>query len=297
VTYSIIARDPATGALGAAVQSHWFAVGRLVPWGRPGVGIVATQANIDVGYGPRGLELMAAGAAPAEALQGLLSADPAARTRQVAMLAADGRGAAHTGAGCIPHAGDAVGEGVCCQANLMASPTVWPEMLAAYEAASGPLAERLLAALDAAEAEGGDVRGRQSAAILVIPAAGEPWETLTSLRVEDHDEPLVELRRLVALGDAYALAGEADELSGLGHHAQADALFRRAGALAPGSHELRFWAGVGAAAAGDWNAALADVRAAIALHPPWRDLLARLPPEIAPRARDVLARLDADAGR
>jgi uncharacterized Ntn-hydrolase superfamily protein len=290
-TYSIVARDADTGQLGVAVQSHWFSVGPIVPWAIAGVGAVATQANAEVSYGPRALELLSAGLDPEAALARLRDEDPAQETRQVAVIDAGGRCAVHTGEQTIPFAGHLAGDGVCCQANLMADPGVWPAMLAAYGAASGPLAWRLLAALDAAEAAGGDVRGRQSAAMLVVPAAGEPWEALVSLRVEDHGEPLSELRRLLEVHDAYELAGQADELSGLGRHDDAAELYRRAHTLAPDNHELLFWAGVGAAQRGDWDAALRDVRAAIALRPAWRELLPRLPQAMAPVAPELVRRL------
>ncbi len=292
-----MARDGLSRALGVAVQSHWFSVGPLVPWARPGVGAVATQSNVEVSYGPRGLELMQSGVPAAEALARLLAADPNAATRQVAFVDAEGRAAAHTGESCIPFAGHVAGEGVSCQANIMASARVWPAMLAAYEAASGPLPARLLAALQAAESEGGDIRGRQSAAILVVPAEGEPWQTAMSLRVEDDPAPLSELARLIALHDAYALADHGDELTAEGRYVEAAAHFRRASELAPDNHELRFWAGLGAAQTGDLDSAVQDVRAAIAAQPGWRELLPRIPPEVAPMAAVVLGRLDADPGR
>jgi uncharacterized Ntn-hydrolase superfamily protein len=292
LTYSIVARDVDTGELGVAVQSHWFAVGPIVPWARPRVGAVATQANAEVSYGPRTLELLAAGAGAQEALAQLLAEDPGAAGRQVAAVDAGGRVAVHTGGACIPFAGHATGQGVSCQANIMASERVWPEMLSAYESASGSLTTRLLAALDAAEQAGGDLRGRQSAAILVVPAAGQPWEKVVSLHVEDHREPLAELRRLVRIHDAYVLATRADELVNEGSHDDAARLYREASALAPDNHELRFWAGLGAAQGGALDTGIADVRAAIAAHPPWRELLARLPAEVAPSARQVLQALD-----
>jgi uncharacterized Ntn-hydrolase superfamily protein len=292
LTYSIVGRDPETGQLGVAVQSHWFAVGPIVPWAMPGVGAVATQANIEVSYGPRVLALLQTGLDPERALAQLVAEDPGAAGRQVAVLDAAGRVAVHTGEGCIPFAGHVIGDGVSAQANMMASERVWPEMLDAFGAAEGTLTMRLMAALDAAELAGGDVRGRQSAAILVVPATGEPWETVVSLHVEDDPEPLVELRRLVGLHDAYAIAEQADELLNEGRHDEAARLYRRASELAPGSAELRFWAGLGAAHAGDLDAGVADVRAAIEAHPPWRDLLARLPADAVPSAPAVLARLD-----
>lgn len=294
MTYSILARDPETGQLGVAVQSHWFSVGPIVPWARPGVGAVATQANALVSYGPRALELLAEGVGAQEALAQLLAEDPSAATRQVAVVDAGGAVAVHTGDLCIPFAGHAAGSGVSCQANIMASEEVWPAMLAAFDRADGPLGGRLLDALDAAERAGGDARGRQSAALLVVPASGEPWETVVSLRVEDHPEPLAELRRLVGIHDAYTLADRADELAGEGRHDEAAQVAREAWELAPGSHELRFWAGLGLAQGGDLEAGAAQVRAAIAAHAPWRELLARLPAALAPSAAAVRERLEED---
>ncbi len=290
-TYSIVARDAGTGELGVAVQSHWFSVGPIVPWARVGVGAVATQANAEISYGPRGLELMASGLSAPETLRRLLAEDPIAATRQVAMVDADGHVAAHTGAECIPFAGDIAAEAVSCQANIMADERVWPAMLAAYQATEGPLKTRLLAALDAAEAEGGDIRGRQSAAILVVPGDGNPWDTVVDLRVEDHPAPLTELRRLIALDEAYKLAGDADELAGPGRHDEAAEKFQAASALAPDNHELIFWSGLGAAQRGELELGVSLVRRAIELQPGWGELIPRLPAEVAPSAAAVLARL------
>jgi uncharacterized Ntn-hydrolase superfamily protein len=291
MTYSIVARDPATGEVGVAVQSHWFSVGPIVPWARPGVGAVATQANAEPAYGPRALDLLEQGASAAEALGRLLSADPLAASRQVAVVDADGGVAAHTGEACMAFAGDIQGGGVSCQANIMATAEVWPAMLDAYAAGQGSLTTRLLTALNVGEATGGDLRGRQSAAILVVPAGGESWETVTSLRVEDHPDPLVELTRLAKLDEAYRLAGRGDEQLAQGSYAEASALFARACELAPESDELRFWAGLGAAQLGDMDTALAQVRAAIAVNDGWLELLRRLTPELAPSAPAVLAAL------
>jgi uncharacterized Ntn-hydrolase superfamily protein len=168
-------------------------------------------------------------------------------------------------------------------------------MLAAFTGATGSLTARLLAALDAAESKGGDLRGRQSAAVLVVAADGEPWQTVVSLRVEDHPDPLPELRRLVGLGAAYRLAGDADELQGSGRHDEAARLYRQASERAPGNHELLFWAGLGTAQAGDLDAGASQVAAAIAIQPTWRELLQRLPADLAPSAPAVLARLDGEA--
>ena len=291
-TYSIVARDPGTGELGVAVQSHWFGVGPIVPWAKAGVGAVATQANVEVAYGPRGLELLERGAEAGVTLRQLLAEDPLAESRQVAIVDAQGRVAAHTGDACMPFAGHCQGDGVSCQANIMASATVWPAMLRAYESHHGTLTERLLAALDAAELEGGDIRGRQSAALLVVPASGRPWDTVIDLRVEDHPDPLDELARLVRLDDAYTLAGQADERVAEGRHEEAATLYLQASRLAPESHELQFWAGMGVAQMGDLEAGLRHIRAALAAQPGWRELLDRLPADVAPAAEAVRAALD-----
>jgi uncharacterized Ntn-hydrolase superfamily protein len=292
MTYSIVARDPETGELGVAVQSHWFSVGAIVPWARPGVGAVATQANAAVAYGPRALDALGRGETPSDALARLVAEDPQGASRQAAIIGADGAVAAHTGSACMRFAGDIQGDGVSCQANIMASAAVWPAMLEAFTDAGGSLTQRLLTALFAAEGAGGDLRGRQSAAILVVPAAGEPWETVTSLRVEDHADPLGELERLVRLDEAYRLAGRGDECLAAGRFDEAASLFQEAVAVAPESDELRFWAGLGAAQIGDMDTALDHVRAAIAVNAGWRALLAGLPPDVAPAAPAVLERLD-----
>ena len=175
-TYSIVARDAATGELGVAVQSHWFSVGSSVPWAEAGVGAVATQSFTDPTYGAMGLALMRAGKSAPEALKALLAADPDREVRQVAMVDAQGRAAAFTGAKCIQAAGDEVGDGFTVEANLMDKPTVWPAMAKAFREAKGDLADRLLAALRAAQAQSGDIRGQQSAAILIVKgkASGQP---------------------------------------------------------------------------------------------------------------------------
>jgi len=293
-TYSIVASDPATGAVGVAVQSHWFAVGPLVPWVRAGVGAVATQSIVEPAYGPRVLDALEAGRQPQSALDELVAADELARFRQVAVVGAAGEVAVHTGERCIQFAGHERGAGFSAQANMMASPTVWGAMAQAYERASGPLARRLAAAMHAAEAQGGDARGKQSCAILVTPGDGEPWRTAVDLRVDDHPEPLAELDRLLDLRDAYDLATEGDELAGEGRHEEAGDRYERASLLAPDSHELLFWAGLAAGQTGDIPTALQRVRRAIDLQPGWRELLDRLEPDIAPGAAAVREALGAE---
>jgi uncharacterized Ntn-hydrolase superfamily protein len=283
VTYSIVARDEKTGELGVAVQSHWFSVGSVVSWARPGVGASATQSVAEVAHGPHVLDGLAAGMDAQAALDAVLAPDELAAYRQVAVVDASGRVAVHTGSGCIPEAGDEQGESFSCQANMMAAPGVPEAMASAYRSAAGDLADRLLAALDAAEAAGGDVRGRQSAALLVAPAEGEPWRTRFDARVEDSAEPLAELRRVVRLARAYEMAGRADELLAEGRHEDATDLYLGAADLAPESDELVFWAGLGVAAQ-NLQAGAQLVRRAIAVKPAWLTLLERLPAELAPTA-------------
>lgn len=294
-TYSIVACDPTTGELGVAVQSHWFAVGPIVPWVRPGVGAVATQSIAEPAYGPHALDRVQANGVGARAtLDALLAEDELARFRQVAIVDAHGEVATHTGDGCIAYAGHQAGAQFSAQANMMASPDVWPAMAAAFEAASGPLARRLLAALNAAESSGGDARGRQSSALVVAPAEGEPWQRAVDVRVDDHPEPLRELERLLDLADAYAIASEGDDLVGQGRHAEAGERYRLASERAPGNHELLFWSGLATARAGDVALGLDQVREAIRLQPGWMELLGRLEPEIAPGAAAVKEALERD---
>jgi uncharacterized Ntn-hydrolase superfamily protein len=211
LTYSIVALDRESGELGVGIQSRAFRSGAVVPWGLPGVGAVASQAFSEKSYGPLGLELMRAGKTPEQALAGLVAADPLASNRQVSMLAADGTAAVHTGDDCIPSAGHRIGDGVTAQANCVEGPQVWESMVDAFVEAEGSLQRRLLGALDSAEAAGGDWRGRQAAGILVVPAEGQPWDTVCDVRVDDHLDPLGELRRLLDLHEGYTALGEVDD--------------------------------------------------------------------------------------
>jgi uncharacterized Ntn-hydrolase superfamily protein len=212
VTYSIVARDAKTGEFGVAVQSHYFQVGPVVPWALAGVGAVATQSRVNVSYGPLGLELLRSGYTAAEALKALTSGDSQPEIRQCAIVDAAGNVGAHTGSKCIAAAGHQVGDGFSCQANLMERETVWAAMAEAFTSTDAPLAERMMAALEAAEAEGGDIRGKQSAAMLVVSGkpTGRSWEDRTiDLRVEDAAEPLPELRRLLRIKRAVQTVAEA----------------------------------------------------------------------------------------
>ncbi len=282
MTYSIVARDAASGQLGVAVQSHWFSVGSLVPWAAAGVGVVATQAFVEPAYGPRGLEQMRAGTTASAALAALLADDAGRDTRQVAMVDVAGRAAAHTGARCIVAAGHHVGDGYAVQANMMASATVWPAMAEAFQVARGPLADRLLAALDAAERAGGDLRGRQSAALLVVRAgaSGRPWtDRLVDLRVEDHAQPLDELRRLRTLQRAYDHMNAGDAAMERAAVDDARLEYAAASTLAPDRAELIFWHAVTLAAGGQASEAAPLFARVLAGAPGrrWRELLRRLP--------------------
>lgn len=278
-TFSIVARDPVTGDLGVAVQSHYFSVGSSVMWAEPGVGAVATQSFVDKGYGPKGLALMASGVAPADALAQLVALDKLAAVRQVGFVDATGRAAAHTGAKAIDFAGHFAGDGFTVQANLMGNDKVVPAMRDAYVAAKGDLADRLLAALDAAQAVGGDIRGCQSAAILIVSGkkTEAPWnERKMDLRVEDHADPLVELRRLVVTMRAYDrvnqgdLAIEKQDVTGaLAHY---DAGMK----ILPDNAEIKFWVGVTLASLDRVDDALPLFRAAFKEDPAWIELTRRL---------------------
>ena len=282
-TYSIVARDSATGQLGVAVQSHWFSVGPIVVWAEAGVGAVATQSFIDPAYGPLGLEMMKAGKSAPDALAGLLRSDSDREVRQVAMIDAQGRVDAHTGANAIQTAGHIVGQQFSVQANLMENDTVWGAMKATYENAEGDLAERLLQALEAAEAEGGDIRGKQSAAILVVSGepTGQPWvDRLFDLRVEDHPDPVVELRRLVRMQRAYQKLNEGDGWVTAKDFPKALEAYSEAMNIVPDeavNGEAAFWVGITLLDAGSVQEALPYLKRAYAQDVRWAKLVPRLP--------------------
>lgn len=279
-TYSIVARDPATGELGVAVQSHWFSVGSVVPWAEAGVGAVATQSIVDPSYGPLGIALMRAGRSAPEALAALLAGDPGREVRQVGMVDARGRVATHTGKLDIPKAGGLAGKDYVVQANLMEKDTVWPAMARAFEAAKGDLAERMMAALDAAQAEGGDIRGVQSAALLVVKgtSTGRPWaDRVFDVRVEDHAEPLRELRRLVSVQRAYNHMGAGDDCVAIKDWACAEREYGAAEAMQPDNAEMAFWHAVALATNGRLEAARPLFHKAFTADPRWRELVRRLP--------------------
>jgi len=278
-TYSIVARDAATGQLGVAVQSHWFSVGSSVLWAAPGIGAVATQSFVDPSYGPLGLELMRNGKTAQQALTALLAADEHEDVRQVGMVDANGVVANHTGENAIDEHCRTAGEGFTVQANMMWKPTVCDAMVAAYQADEGDLAARLMAALEAAEGEGGDIRGKQSAAMLVVSADRSlpPWGgRIIDLRVEDQAEPLVELKRLLLMARAYNYMNEGDEHMTVGAVDEAVKAYAAAEALVPDSHEMIFWHAATLAGAGQVDESLPIFAQAFAMWPRWREIIPRL---------------------
>ncbi len=279
-TYSIVAIDKATGELGAAVQSHWFSVGSIVPWVEAEVGAICTQSFVEASYGPLGLELMRAGKSAEEALAGLIKADKHESVRQVAMVDAQGRVAVHTGKNCIPEAGHYVGDGFSCQANLMLKNTVWAAMARAFESAPGELVDRLMAALEAAEAEGGDIRGKQSAAIIVVcgKSSGVWWkDRLYDLRVEDHPAPLEELKRLIKLNKAYNFMNTGDELLTENKVEEAMKAYTKAMEMYPDNAEMIFWPAVTLASTGRVEESLPLFKKVFAMDMNWAILVPRLP--------------------
>ena len=278
-TFSIVARDPATGELGVAVQSHWFSVGSTVPWAEAGVGAVATQSFVDPSYGKLGLDLMRAGRSAPDALKALLAGDEGREVRQVAMIDAQGRVAAHTGKNDIQAAGHVVGKDYSVQANLMLNDEVWPAMSQAFEKAKGDLAERMLAALDAAQSAGGDIRGKQSAALIVVSGkpTGRPWQDrIFDLRVDDSPEPLKELHRLVTLQRAYNHMNAGDLAVEKRDNEGALREYGAAEQLVPDNAEMVYWHAVALVNMGRVDESLPLFRRAFAMDKNWMTLTPRL---------------------
>lgn len=279
-TYSIVAFDEGTGQLGVAVQSHWFSVGSVVPWVESGIGAVATQSFVEVSYGPLCMELMKAGRSAEQSLGTLLDADENRDVRQVAVVDARGRTAVHTGKNCIPEAGHYIGDGFTCQANLMLENTVWDAMAEAYKETKGQLADRLIAALEAAQAEGGDIRGKQSAALIVVrgKSSGVWWkDRIFDLRVEDHPNPVQELKRLLELNKAYHHMNQGDEYLTENKIEEAMKAYSRAMSMYPDNAEMIFWPAVTLAASGEVEKSLPLFKKVFALDRNWAILLSRLP--------------------
>lgn len=278
-TYSIVARDPKTGEMGVAVQSHWFSVGSIVSWGEAGVGVIATQSFVNPSFGQRGLEMLKQGMTAQEVVDLLIASDEGRDFRQLAIVDAKGNSAAYTGSKCIPEAGHIVGDNYCVEANLMLSNLVWSEMSKAFESSDGPLAERLVAALEAAQNVGGDIRGQQSAAILIVKgeATGKLWEDrYIDLRVEDHPEPVKEIKRLLKVFRAYEhmnngdLAVEKNDMKlAMEHYSAAMKMF-------PENLEMKYWTAVTLVNNGQLEQALPMFKEIFSIDDNWRKLTPRL---------------------
>lgn len=278
-TYSIVARDPETGEMGVAVQSHWFSVGSIVSWGEAGVGVIATQSFVNPSFGQRGLEMLKQGMTAQEVVDLLIASDEGRDFRQLAIVDAKGNSAAYTGSKCIPEAGHIVGDNYSVQANLMLSNLVWSEMSKAFESTDGPLAERLVAALEAAENVGGDIRGKQSAAILVVKgeATGKLWEDrYIDLRVEDNPDPISEIKRLLKVFRAYEymnngdLAVEKNDMKlAMDHYSTAMKMF-------PENLEMKYWTAVTLVNTGQLDNALPLFKEIFSADVNWKKLTPRL---------------------
>ncbi|RMD48783.1 MAG: DUF1028 domain-containing protein [Ignavibacteria bacterium] len=278
-TFSIVAIDKNTGEMGVAVQSHWFSVGSIVSWGEAGVGVVATQSFVNPSYGTEGLKLLKKGLSPQEALDSLLKMDEGRDVRQVAILDAKGRVAAWTGKNCIEYAGHITGDGFSVQANLMKTNRVWPAMAESFEKSSGPLAERLIAALEAAQAEGGDIRGKQSAAILIVnpKATGKPWiDKPIDLRVEDSVHPIKELKRLLKVYRAYEHMNNGDLAVEKGDNELAMKEYSAAEEMFPDNLEMKYWHAVTLVNIGELEKALPLFKEIFSKDQNWKELTPRL---------------------
>ncbi|OWY25567.1 DUF1028 domain-containing protein [Sphingobacteriales bacterium UPWRP_1] len=278
-TYSIVGYDPETGEMGVAVQSHWFSVGSIVTWGEAGVGVVATQSFVNPAFGPDGLAMLKKGLSPQAALDSLLAADEGRNVRQVALLNAKGETAVHTGSNCIAEAGHKQGQYFSAQANMMLTDKVWGAMATAFETTKAPLAERLIAALEAAENAGGDIRGKQSAALLVVSGTntGKPWiDRLVDLRVEDHSQPIAEIKRLLQVHRAYGHMNAGDLAVEKGKMDEAMQEYAAAQKLFPDNEEMSYWTAVTLANAGKTDEALALFKMVFAKNEQWRILTTRI---------------------
>ncbi len=278
-TYSIVARDTVTGNMGVAVQSHWFSVGSLVTWGKAGVGVVATQSFINPSFGPRGLNLLENGLTPKMSVENLLELDEGRNVRQLAILDVNGNVEAYTGANCIEAAGHIVGDNFSVQANLMEKNTVWPAMAKAFQNANGTLAERMLTAMEAGQNEGGDIRGKQSAAILVVKgkSTGNSWEDrIVDLRIEDHDSPIKEMRRLLTIHTAYEYMNKGDLAVEVGNNKLAKEHYQNALKLNPENLEMKYWYAITLANNGDLKEAKFILKEIFKQNSKWRGLTPRL---------------------
>lgn len=280
-TYSIVAYDPENQEIGVAVQSHWFSVGTVVAWGEAGIGVIATQSFVNVSFGPRGLELLKKGMGPQTVIDELLKTDEGREFRQIAVMDAKGNAASFTGKNCIQPAGNIVGKNFSVQANLMLNDKIWPAMAESFKNSKGKLAERMLEALEAAEKAGGDIRGKQSAAILVYKckATGKPWEDkLVDLRIDDSNEPLKEMRRLLKVHRAYEhmnngdLAVEKNDMKKAMHE------YSAAMKMFPENLEMQYWTAIALYNNGEKDKAAKMLKQIFVEDPNWKTLTPRLIP-------------------
>lgn len=279
-TYSIVARDPLTGEMGVAVQSHWFSVGSIVAWGEAGVGVVATQSFVNPSFGQRGLELLKTGKTAQEVVDELIASDEGRDVRQLAIVDSKGNSFAYTGSKCISEAGHFVGDGYSVQANMMLNNTVWNAMSKAFENKKAPLAERLIAALEAAQNEGGDIRGKQSACLLVVrgDATGNLWEDrLIDLRVEDHPEPVDEIKRLLKVYRAYEHMNKGDLAVEKNNMKLAMDEYNAAMKMFPENLEMKYWTAVTLANTGEVEKSLRMFKEIFGSDINWKELTKRLP--------------------
>ncbi|MEM0118019.1 MAG: DUF1028 domain-containing protein [Conexivisphaerales archaeon] len=279
-TYSIVAIDKTKEQIGVGVQSHWFSVGSIVTWAKPSAGAVATQAFADPRYGYLGIELMSEGISAKKVLKMLLSTDEKADSRQVAMVDFKGEVASHTGKNCLPEAGHVAGEGYSAQGNIMKNRQVWIQMADAFERSEGELADRILASLYAGQKAGGDIRGMQSAAILVVKLkrSSEPWlDKIVDLRVEDSSKPLEELTRILTVHKAYVHADKGDAFLSEGKLEEAMKEYKRAFEFAPANEELRYWYAIGLLNSGKINEGLRELKAVYDTNPEMKRITPKLP--------------------
>ena len=280
-TFSIVARDERTGEMAVAVQSHWFSVGSVVSWGEGGVGVVATQSFVNKSFGLRGLEMLKQGKSPQEALDQLLSDDTGKEFRQVAILDTKGRVATHTGKNCLESAGHLNGENFSVQANMMLNDMVVPAMDKAWKEHSAlPLAERMMEVLKAAQKAGGDIRGKQSAALLVVSPenTGKPWDDrLIDLRVDDAVDPITELARLLTVSRAYEHMNKGDLYVEKNEMAKAMDEYNQAMKMFPGNLEMQYWTAITLANGKEVSKASAMLQKIYKQDANWRELTKRLP--------------------
>jgi len=279
-TFSIVARDTVTGEMGVAVQTHWFAVGTRVSWAETGVGAIATQSFTNVSFGPRGLALLKQGLTAREVLKQLIESDEGREVRQVGIIDSKGNTASWTGSNCIREAGHLAGDNFSVQANMMLTDEVWPAMANVFHETKGHLAERMLAALEAAQAAGGDIRGRQSAALIVVlsESTGNSWEgRQIDLRVDDHENPIEELQRLLMVSRAYQHMNKGDEAIEKNDIERAGREYGKAQQLNPGNLEMKFWHAVSLANVGMVKESLPIFKAIYIQDANWRTLTQRLP--------------------